>query len=445
VGGVQYARTEDGTHVAYRVLDAGPSADAPRDLVLVTGGTIPLELYEEQPDFVRMLDGLRGLGRVVLFDRRGIGLSDPVVAWDRPVLEQWADDLAAVVDAAVERDVVVVSIEGFGVATRFAVRHPERVSQLVLYDPITASDERWDEFREGRAAGIEANLRGENDLLDEMAPSRMGDASFRDWYDRAGRVGASPAAAQRMWASVMRSHPREQLLDQVTAPVLVLHRRGNTLAPEGMLEHVASLMPDATIVEVEGRDAFAFVGDVDTLVAEIANFVTGERKLPPPDRHVAVILFSDLVGSTERAAALGDDRWKSLLNRHDEVVRTAVGRAGGTVVKTTGDGVLAVFPSASGAIRAAARFRTQLVDDDLQVRVGIHVGDVDRRGDDVSGIAVNIAARVMSNTPDGLIAVTASVVAAVAGQGLRFEPAGSRELKGVPGSWELFTLADADA
>lgn len=439
---VEFAVTDDGVHVAYRVLDADSSCTDPRDVVLVAGGIIPLEIYEDEPGFLRMLDGLRGLGRVVLFDRRGVGLSDPVPDWERPILDQWADDLATVVAAASVHDAVVVSLEGYGVGSRFAALHPEHVSRLVLYDPIAMPDGEWDAFRAERLGSIQKNMTGEIDVLEMMAPSRATDPTFRDWFERAGRAGASPASARRIWESIMTSRPSEQLLDRVTVPTLVLHRRESKLSIDDVLAHVATLIPSATLVEVEGRDAFAFVGDVDSLVAEIGHFLLGERRLPPPQRLLSGVLFTDLVGSTERAVSLGDADWKALLDRHDLAVRAAVGRSGGSVVKTTGDGVLALLPSAAGCLRAAAAVIRDLAVEGLEVRIGVHVGDIDRRGDDVSGLAVNIAARVMSKAGTGEVVVTAMVVGAVAGQSVAFESIGAHDLKGVPGSWELFRVVD---
>jgi class 3 adenylate cyclase len=273
------------------------------------------------------------------------------------------------------------------------------------------------------------------------APRRLGDPTFRDWYARAGRLGASPATAMRVWQSAVHSHPRDALLEQVVAPTLVLHRRDNVFIGHDVAAHARERMPHASVVELEGNDHFPFVGDVDALVAEIAAFVVGERRLPPPQRLLSAVLFTDLVGSTERAAAVGDEHWKSVLDRHDTAVRTIVGRCGGSVIKTTGDGVLALLPSAGISLRAAVTIRQDLAADGLDVRIGVHVGDVDRRGDDVSGLAVNIASRVMSHGGAGEIVVTASTVAAVAGQGAAFEPLGSHDLKGVPGSWELFRVA----
>lgn len=439
---VAYALADGGVSVAYRVLEAEAGVDAPRDVVLVTGGVFPIEILEDDPGFARLLEGLRGLGRVIVLDRRGIGLSDPILDWERPVLDQWADDVAAVVAAAGAEDVVLVSVEGFGVGSRFVAEHPDVVGQFVLYGPNVTRDEQWEEYRLGRLDSIQANIRGERDALEQMAPSRARDPEFRAWYERAGRLGASPATAGRLWASVLSSPPSGQRLDEVSAPTLVMQRRHHDNAPPGALDLAAKLVQDATVVELDGSDVFAFAGDVDALVAEIAHFVTGERRVPRPERELAAVYFSDLVRSTERAAALGDARWKVLLDRHDAEVRAAVGACGGKVVKTTGDGVLALFPSASGALKAARRCRSCLADVDLRVRVGIHVGEVDRRGDDVSGLAVNIAARVMSLAPDDGVAVTDPVVMTMVGQPAAFEPMGPHALKGVPGMWELHRLVD---
>jgi class 3 adenylate cyclase len=442
---VLYALAPDGTHVAYQVLDADPSAEPARDVVMVPGGMIPIELFGDEPGFARLLDGLRTLGRVVLFDRRGLGLSDPIQAWDRNVLDQWAEDLAVVADASNAHDMVLVAWDGFGVATRYAATHPERVSALVLYEPFLVSDDEWEAWADRRWKQGEANTRGEDDILAEVAPSRIADRDFREWYARAGRMGASPATAPRIWRSVMSAHPRDALLEHVVAPTLVLHRRDNAFATVDVLTRARERIAAATTVELDGCDHFPFVGDVDAFVAEITAFVVGERRLPPPQRLVSAVLFTDLVGSTERAAALGDADWKALLDRHDAVVRAIVGRGGGSVIKTTGDGVLALLPSAGVCLRVAVAIRRDLSAEGLDVRIGAHVGDIDRRGDDVSGLAVNIASRVMSHADAGEIVVTTSIVAAVAGQALEFVPLGARELKGVPGAWELFRLAGSAA
>jgi class 3 adenylate cyclase len=439
---VSYARVDDGTQIAYVVLDAARSTQPARDVVMVSGGLIPLEMYQEEPGFARLLDGLGAIGRVVVFDRRGLGLSDPIQDWDRHIVEQWTDDLAAVVDASGAEQVVVVAWDGFGVGSRYAAMHPDRVSALALYEPFVVADDEWEAWSTNRSERGQANVRGEDDILAQVAPSRIDDRGFRDWYTRAGRGGASPSTAPRIWASAMRSAPHDALLEQVAVPTIVLHRRDNGFAPHDVLRAVGERIPHATLVELEGRDHFPFVGDVDALVAEILAFVVGERQLPPPRRLLAAVLFTDLVGSTERASTLGDEHWKSVLDRHDATIRAIVGRAGGSVVKTTGDGVLALLPSAAGCLDVAGSIRRDLEVEGLEVRIGAHVGDVDRRGDDVSGLAVNVASRVMSISGTGEIVVTATVVAAVAGRAVTFEPLGPHELRGVPGAWELFRVAD---
>src|SRR5207244_9132079 len=238
--------------------------------------------------------------------------------------------------------------------------------------------------------------------------------------------------------SVFHSRPDDQLLEQVATPTLLLHRPENAFTPSEAVSLTASRMSTARVVALDGADQWPFVGDVDAGVAEIAHSVVGERRVPPPQRILAAVMFTDIVASTERAASVGDARLKSVLDRHDAGLRAAVGRGGGTVVKTTGDGVLALLPSAGAAVRAAEQVRDALTADGLAVRIGIHVGDIDRRGDDVSGLGVVVAARAMALADAGQIAVTAAVATAVIGQAATFEMLGSRELKGVPGVWELY-------
>jgi class 3 adenylate cyclase/pimeloyl-ACP methyl ester carboxylesterase len=439
----EYAQSQDGAHVAYRVFDADVQGGVGKDIVMVSGGLIPMEVFEDDLGFVRLLEGLRALGRVVVFDRRGLGVSDPIIDWKRPVLEQWADDLSAVVDASGVQDPTIFAWDGYGIATRFAARHPDRLRWLVLLHPSMFPDDRWDHWVANRRAMVRQNVEGiADDFLAQIAPSRASDASFRDWYARAGRAGASPTTATRIWESVFNSRPREQLLDHVHTATLVLYRRDNVYTPTESFRLAAAQIPGATVVELDGADHFPFLGDVDAVVAEIAHFVVGERRLPPPQRILAALMFTDLVASTERAAALGDSDWKSLLDRHDRTVRAAIGGCGGTVIKTTGDGVLALLPSAAAAIRAAQRVRDALAIDNLAVRIGIHVGDIDRRGNDISGVGVHIAARAMTSAEPGEIVVTASVSVSVTGQATTFETLGAHELKGVPGTWELFRLAN---
>jgi class 3 adenylate cyclase/pimeloyl-ACP methyl ester carboxylesterase len=442
VGTVEFTQAPDGTHVAYRVLEPDHAAGEAHDIVMVSGGLIPMHLFEAEPGFARMLDGLRGLGRLVIFDRRGLGQSDPIVEWTRPLVEQWAQDLETVIRATDACDAVVFAWDAFGVGSRFAADHPELLHSLVLMHavPLTGDDEN--DWTKTRADAARENIEGRHHtFLDEIAPSRVGDDAFREWYNRAGREGASPATATRIFESVFATGSEVQRLADVMAPTLVLYRRESDYIPPMLAETTAELIPNAQLVGLDGGDFFPFSGDVDAVVAEIAAFVVGERRLPPPTRSLAAIMFTDLVGSTTRAAEIGDARWRSLIERHDDILRTVIGRNGGNVVKTTGDGVLALLPSASGALRAARQARAELARIGLELRVGIHVGDVDKRGTDVSGLAVNIAARVMS-VADGQVTVTAQVAGAVAGDPIRFEMLGAHELKGVPGRWDLYGVVE---
>jgi class 3 adenylate cyclase/pimeloyl-ACP methyl ester carboxylesterase len=441
VSEIQYARTADGTHVAYRVLDAGVGCERPVDVVMVSGGLIPIEVFEEDPGFVRLLDGLRSFGRVVVFDRRGIGLSDPILEWNRPVLDQWADDLAAIVEASAVHDPAVFAWDGYGVATRFAAQHPDRLRLLVLYQPLMIPDDRWESWVTQRRSFLRQNVDGiEDNFLAQIAPSRAADTAFQEWYARAGRAGASPTTAGRIWESVFASRPADQLLGQVQTPTLVLYRRDNVYSPSDGVRLAASQIRGSTVVGLDGADHFPFLGDVDAVVAEIADFAVGERRLPPPQRIVAAVMYTDLVASTQRAASVGDERWKSVLDHHDSVLRATIGSCGGAIIKTTGDGILATLPSAGAALRAAQKVRDALALEGLGVRIGIHLGDIDRRGSDVSGLGVVVAARAMALADAGQIVVTASVPPAVIGQAATFEPFGTHELKGIPGDWPLHLL-----
>jgi class 3 adenylate cyclase/pimeloyl-ACP methyl ester carboxylesterase len=409
---------------------------------MVTGGLIPMEVFEEHPGIVRLLEGLRSIGRVVVYDRRGVGLSDPVTDWGRPMLEQWAEDLASVVAASGVQRAAVFAWDSTGIATRAAADHPDAFERLVLFQPVDG--EHWTGWVADRLTHVRRSMIGgdsENDLLAELAPSHAADPTFRAWYERAGRVGASPATAARIWDAFTASEITHSLAD-VHHATLVLHRPESLYVPSEAVHYVFERLPDAVEVEVDGDAHWPFLGDVDAIVDEIAEFLVGERNLLAPERTLAAVLFTDLVDSTQRAVAVGDATWKALLDRHDRAARQSVTRCSGRVVKTTGDGVLALFPSAGGAIRAARRLRDELVADDLRIRVGVHVGDVDRRGDDVSGLAVNIAARVMAEAEGDEIVVTTSVLAATAGQGMSFEPIGAHELKGIPGRWKLFRLME---
>jgi class 3 adenylate cyclase len=443
MGELRYA-VGDGLHLAYRLLDGGEV----RDIVLFTpGGTIPMDALERDRVGARLVRGLAAIGRLVLFDRRGIGLSDPISDWDRPLVEQWADDLATVVDAADLDHPVVVSLGDYwGPARLFAGRDSAPLGALVLYEPQGPSEAV--DLRGG--VHLSGQLRppdvGEtaDDWLALVCPSRAHDAGFRQWFDMSGRTGASPAVAARLYDRPADPCVRGLVEAQrrIAAPTLVLRRPGNLLGSPPLPDPVVSAIPGSRRVDLPGRDYHWLGEDVDALLAEVSRFLTGEARLPAPERELCAILFTDLVGSTQLAVAVGDRRWAAVLARHDAVIREEVDRSGGAVVKTTGDGVLATLPSGDRALRAAAAIRSRLHNENLEVRIGIHVGDVERRGDDLTGVGVHVAARVMALAGSGEILVSSTVPGAVMGTADRFEPKGRQVLRGVPGEWDLHSYLE---
>ena len=425
MGSVLYANSGE-HHLAFRVLDGATS----RDIVLFTpGGTIPMEFLERDRVGRRLLDSLATIGRVVLFDRRGIGLSDPITDWSRPLVEQWAEDLAAIVAAACSDAPVVVALGDYwGPARLFAADHSDSLAGLVLYEPT------------GPIGGVDLSAGFHEDWIGRVCPSRADDDAFVEWFNAAGRTGASPAVAARIY-ELPPNHCIVRLAEcqsRISVPTLVLRRPDNLMGSAASPDPVASVISGAKRVDLPGRDYHWLGDDIDSLIVEISRFVTGGHQLPKPERDLRAVMFTDLVGSTERLAMLGDVRWKALLDHYYAEIQLAVTYNGGVVIKTTGDGVLATFLSADRALCAAQRIRQGFAADELGIRVGVHVGDVERRGDDVAGIAVHITARVMSLAEAGEILVTGSVPIAAAGSGHDFEDAGDHTLKGVPGVWPLF-------
>lgn len=428
---VSYAHNDDGS-VAYRVLTGRGSVD----LVMVAGTFFPMELLDEDRLATRFMDGLAALGRLIVFDKRGVGLSDSLIDDDRSAQEQWADDLDAVIAASDAHDPVVVSWEPLGVARLAASRSDSCIGRLVLMNPESDLRDLVEDFDMGDRAGTVGSLE------QASFPSRYDDPVFRNWLARAGQVGASPAAAGRMWDRML-AHPEPLTPPGIDIPTLVLHRR-DCIVSAAHARGVASAIDGAEFVQVSGADLFPVAGDVDEVVAEIGAFVTGSVSLPPPERAIGAVLFTDLVASTERAVGEGDGRWRELLDIHDAVATRSVTRLGGRIVKYTGDGVLAIMPSATCSLRSARAIQEELSKDGLEIRAGVHVGDVDRRGDDVSGIVVNAAARIMGLAQPGEVLVSESVRVATMGSGLTFDGARNVELKGVPDTWRIHRWSPED-
>jgi class 3 adenylate cyclase len=397
-------------------------------------GTMSMEALFEDPIALRLVDGLADLGRLVVFDRSGIGLSDPPIDSEVVTFARWCDDMEAVVAAAqVVRPVLVGGQLSATVQLIYSDRHPDDVTAMVFFNP---SPIRFDR------SIVHAQLQGEADSAALWCPSRADEPGFREWLNRAGQYGASPRLAERAYPPLSDDDVREieQAASRVRVPTLVLRTPGHPLCPPRASDSIMALVPGAVRVDLPGEDVSVFGGEVDALLAEVFRFVTGDHPLLAPERVLAAVLYSDLVASTDRATALGDARWKRVLDRHDEIARGCVGRRGGTIIKTTGDGILATLPSATSALRAAQELRDALREQELEVRVGIHVGDIDRRGEDVSGVGVVIAARILNLASSGEILASSAVASATTGEAIQFEPRGEHHLKGVPGSWPIFAV-----
>ena len=425
VSDIAYAQSGE-TQIAYRVMGAAGRVD----VVVVAGALFPFELLAEDRVASRFTAGLAALGRVVVFDKRGVGLSDPMTDWSRSGQEQWAEDLLAVTEAAGLERPALVSWEPNGVARLAVSARPDLFASMVLVNPA------WSTRGFSELLSAKAGRAVPNRTVEEIAfPSRIKDEEFTAWLARSGRSGASPSSAARIWEHVLKY--QEALTPPgITTRTLVLHNR-DCRQPAAEVRLVAEEIPGATFVQVAGADVYPIAGDVDLLISEIAEFVTGGPSGLTPLRHLAAVLFIDLVGSTRRAANEGDAQWRDLLDIHDRTVQECVRHHGGRVVKYTGDGALALMPSATGALEAATSIRAGLAELGLRVRAGIHVGDVDVRGDDVSGLAVNIAARIMGHADADETLVSEAARQATLGSRHRFDATRTTQLKGLPEQWTL--------
>jgi pimeloyl-ACP methyl ester carboxylesterase/class 3 adenylate cyclase len=417
--------------------------DGPRDLVLIPGFVSHLEVLWEHELSQRFLRRLASFARVILYDKREQGLSDRVGR--PPTLEESMDDLQAVLDAAgSERASIVGVSEGGPMAVMFAATHPERVARLVVIGSY-AKIVNGPDFDAGTPReALEhffAVLRSDwatDRVLQPFAPSA--DATDREWGRRLLRSGSSPAGARSLMELYLEIDIRH-VLPAVQVPTLVIHRTGDLISPVAQGRYMAERIPGARLVELPGDAHIPFFGTQDDVLDEIEEHVTGTRGQRAPDRVLATVLFTDICSSTERAAAMGDARWRNVLTEHDRLVRTLVERHRGRLVKSTGDGALATFDGPARAIEGAAAIRDAIADLGLQIRAGLHTGECELIGEDVGGIAVHIGARVAATAGPGEIRVSRTVVDLVAGSGLRFEDRGEHELKGVPGAWRLLAVA----
>ena len=434
----RYAKSGD-LHIAYQVAGEGPV-----DIVYVPTWIGQIEVLGEEPTIAAFDERLQGFSRLIAFDRRGSGLSDP---WQGvPTLEDQIDDVLAVMDAAgSERAALMGTLEGGPLAMTFAASHPERTSQLILYASFArtrwAPDYDWPPRDEERQVRVDAAVAqwGQGAVAAGIAPSRAGDPAFMEWAGKMERYAASPGTIRKIFQFVGDTDIRH-VLPTIRVPTLVMHRRGDTFIDVRHGRYLAAQIPGARYVELEGADSLFSIGDSEAILGEIAEFVTGSRHERQPDRVLATVMFTDIVGSTERAAELGDSSWRSLLERHHELVRREVERHRGRYVKSTGDGALATFDGPARAIRAATAIGDAVRRLGMEIRSGLHAGEVEVIGEDVGGLAVHIGARVMSRADPGEVLVSSTVKDLVVGSGIDFEHRGAHELKGIPGEWSIFSV-----
>jgi len=434
----RYAQSGD-VNIAYQVVGRGP-----RDLVFVPGWVSNVELFWEEPTMVRFIERLASFSRLILFDKRGTGLSDRVV--DIPDLETRMDDLRAVMDAAGSARAALLGVsEGGPMSVLFAATYPERTAAMIMIAGFPrrtwAPDYPWGPKAEEFESFVEKAVSewGGTAQLDVRAPSLAHDARFCEWYSRLLRMSASPGAVRALMKMNAEIDVRH-VLPAVRVPTLILHRTGDRLINVEHSRYTSQRIPGATYIELPGNDHIPWVGDADAVLDEIEEFLTGVRQGVEADRVLATVLFTDIVDATRRAAELGDRRWRDVLQAHHATVRGEFGRFRGREIDTAGDGFLASFDGPARAVRAGCSIAESVRRLGLEIRAGVHTGECEVIGDKLGGIAVHIGARVAALAQGGEVLVSSTVKDLVAGSGLRFEDRGVHALKGVPGEWHLFAV-----
>jgi class 3 adenylate cyclase len=438
----RYARSGD-LFIAYQTLGSGPI-----DLLYVPSWISQVEHYWEHPLVARYFERLASFARLIMFDRRGSGLSDPVTR--APSLEEQIDDVVAVLDAVgSERAGVFAQLEGGAMAALFAATHPERVTSLVLYEAMPrmswAPDYPWAMRREDRRAYLDAGgilTWGNGDRLDVLAPDSGKNPRLREWFAKLERLAASPGTAAQLMMMNAEVDVRA-VLASIQAPTLVLHQAGERNIDVRHSQHLAENIPCARLVMLPGEEALSFGPGTDSLIEEVEEFLTGTRHSRDPDRILATVMFCDIVDSTRRAAELGDTRWRAILEGIEPEVVALLARHRGRAVKTMGDGFLATFDGPARGVRCAEAIRHLIREQfGMEVRSGLHTGEIELIGDDVGGLAVHIGARVSAKASPGEVLVSGTVKDLVVGSVIAFLDRGEHELKGVPDRWRLWA-ADA--
>lgn len=430
--------------VAYQVV-----GDADTDLLYCYGLGAHLDMPWEEPRAAAFMQRLAAFTRLIIFDRRGTGASDGVPRNAIPTWEEWTEDLLVVLDAAEsERAAIFATLDAGPIALLFAAAHPERVSALILLT-TTARYLIADDYPEGaQPETVDALVEmietswGTTDFMRALSPSMAEDSQYLNFVAKMLRASATPRTAAAQYDYLLRSVDVRHALPLVQAPTLVLHPLENPLVPVAHGHYLANNIPGATFVALPGGDTGISLGNHDHIADEVAEFLTGERLAVEAERILATVLFTDIVGSTERVASLGDRRWGSLLDLHDGAVRNELRRFRGKEIKTTGDGFLASFDGPARAIRCARAIEESTAELGIELRAGLHTGECDIRGDDLGGLAVHIAARVGALAAAGEVLVSGTVKDLVVGSGIEFTERGEHQLKGVPGTWRLFAMKD---
>jgi class 3 adenylate cyclase/pimeloyl-ACP methyl ester carboxylesterase len=434
----QYAKKGD-AHIAYQIVGEGN----PLDLVLVSTWFSHVEARWDLPGYERYLRRLSSFTRLISFDKYGMGLSDPIPSKELPPLEDWMDDVSAVMGAVgLERAAIMGAGEASPMAELFAATHPERTTALVLLN-ATARVSAAPGYEIGAPPDVQERLVsmaeqtwGRGDLIAAINPSLAGDSAALAAWARYFRLSASPATAAAVMRMLFELDVRD-VLSAINVPTLVVHRQDNPIITVDHGRYLADHIEGASFVAVPGVDYGLAVGDIDVLIDEVEEFLTGSRPAHAIDRVLATVLFTDIVDSTRRAVELGDGRWRELLERHDELARAEVARFGGAITDFAGDGLLASFDGPARAVHCAFALRERLRALGVEIRAGLHTGEVERRSEGLAGIGVHIAARVLALAGAGEVLVSRTVRDLVTGSGLTFADRGIHTLRGVPDQWEI--------
>ena len=438
----RYAKSGD-VNIAYQVLGSGPV-----DLVFVMGWVSNIDEFWTEPLWARFLERLASFSRLIIFDKRGTGLSDRVDEAHLPTLEQRMDDVRAVMDAVGSQKAALFGIsEGASMCALFAATYPERTSAFMSFGGfarmVAAPDYPWgrsEENMQGFYKQIHEGWGSHPVGIESRIPSKLRDEAYRQWWTRYLVRAATPRAA----AALTRMNEQidiRHVIPAIRVPALIMHRSGDLAVAVGSGRFLAEHIPGAKFMEYPGDDHLPWTSDCEQMLGDIEEFVTGTRHADEIDRVLATVMFTDIVKSTERAAEIGDRKWVDLLQGFYGVVRKNLGRYRGREVDTAGDGLLATFDGPARAVRCAQAINDGMPALGLAVRAGVHTGEVEIIGEKVGGIAVHIGARVAAEAAPGEVIVSSTVKDLVAGSGIRFEDRGHRSLKGVPGDWHLFRAA----